>query len=381
MVTGCGRSRGRSLRGPGLRCPRKSLSAMLAALQNDDGNDAVKRDNGMLPEWAEQGAVLLSWPHDQTDWLPWLPAIEADYVELASAISTEVTPLILCRDEAHREHVAGLLAGRCQHAPRLVVTPVNDTWCRDYGPVSVRRDGRLELLDFRFQGWGSKYEASLDDAVNTALAELWQAPLRRVEFELEGGSIETDGQGSLLTTEHCLLDSERNQEYSREEIEALVLRELGLDRVLWISKGALLGDDTDSHIDNLVRFCDPHTIACLVCSREDDVHYQPLQEMAEQVRALRQPGGSPYRVVPVELPEARFDEDGKRLPASYVNFLILNGSVLVPVFGCAEDALALNALQQAFPGKRMVPVPGNNLIRQFGGPHCATMQLPLGVVA
>src|SRR5690606_3546208 len=146
-------------------------------------------------------------------------------------------------------------------------------------------------------------------------------------------------------TEHCLLDSERNRQFTREAIEALVLRELGLDRVLWISKGALLGDDTDSHIDNLVRFCSPDTIAYLHCTRQDDVHYLPLQEMAEQVQALRQPDGSPYRLVPVELPEAQFDEAGKRLPASYVNFLILNGSVLVPVFGCPQDAQALNTLQ------------------------------------
>src|SRR5690606_3787946 len=143
------------------------------------------------------------------------------------------------------------------------------------------------------------------------------APLIPVDFELEGGSIETDGQGSLLSTEHCLLDSERNKQFTREQVEMLVLGELGLDRVLWISKGALLGDDTDSHIDNLVRFCSPATIAYLHCSRQDDVHYLPLREMAEQVQALRQPDGKPYRLVPVELPEAQFDEAGKRLPASY----------------------------------------------------------------
>ncbi|HWK54699.1 MAG TPA: agmatine deiminase family protein [Hyphomicrobiales bacterium] len=333
---------------------------------------------GMVPEWEAVEAVLLAWPHASTDWQPWLAAIEQDYVALATAIADTAVPLILCQDAAHQAHIEGLLAGRCRQAPHLVQAPYNDTWCRDYGPVAVRREGQLTLLDFQFKGWGDKYDARLDNGINQRLAALWQAPLVTVEYELEGGSIETDGQGGLLTTAHCLLDSNRNKGYDKPAVEALVLGQLGLERIQWISEGALLGDDTDSHIDNLVRYCGEGTIAYLACSREDDVHHAGLAAMREQVLALRRRDGSPYRCVAIELPEARFEETGARLPASYVNFLILNERVLVPVFGCSQDALALDALAGCFPDKTLVPVPGGNLIRQFGGPHCATMQLPRG---
>lgn len=335
----------------------------------------------MLPEWAPQQAVMLAWPHDSTDWAPWLAAIQRDYVALTVAISTEVPALILCQDEAHRAQIQDQLGGRCQHAARLVIAPYNDTWCRDYGPVTVAADGKPTLLDFQFHGWGDKYEASLDNDINQRLKAQWQAPLATIAYELEGGSIETDGCGTLLTTVHCLLDSNRNNAFSKSEVEHFVLQQLGLERVLWISEGALLGDDTDSHIDNLVRFCSEDTIAYITCTRREDVHYEPLRRMEEQVRALRRPDGSAYQLHAIDLPEPQFDEDGKRLPGSYVNFLIVNGSVLVPVFGCAQDASALNTLQQCFPGKKILPVPGANLIKQYGGPHCATMQLPLGTLA
>jgi agmatine deiminase len=183
-----------------------------------------------------------------------------------------------------------------------------------------------------------------------------------------------------LTTAHCLLDSNRNNTYSKQQVEKFVLEQLGLQRILWITEGALLGDDTDSHIDNLVRFCSPDTIAYATCSRKDDVHYEPMQKMKAQVAALRQPNGQPYKLEAIEIPSPQFDEQGKRLPGSYVNFLIVNHSVIVPVFGCAEDAAAVAALQRCFPGKKIVPVPGGNLIKQYGGPHCATMQLPAGTL-
>ncbi|MDR0780070.1 MAG: agmatine deiminase family protein [Pseudomonadales bacterium] len=338
----------------------------------------MKAGEGMIAEWAEVEAVLLAWPHQSTDWQPWLVQIQQDYVALATAIATSATPLILCQDAAHEAQIRAQLGQRCHHAPRFVQAPYNDTWCRDYGPVAVRRDGRLTLLDFQFRGWGDKYDAVLDNGINQQLQDLWLAPLETVNYELEGGSIETDGQGSLLTTAHCLLDSNRNQAYDKPAVEHFVLKQLGLAQIQWITQGALLGDDTDSHIDNLVRYCAEDTIAYLACSREDDVHYPALKAMAAQVLALRQPDGRPYRCVPIELPQACFSEAGTRLPASYVNFLIVNEVVLVPVFDCPQDAQALAALGGCFPGRQLLPVPGGNLIRQFGGPHCATMQLPRG---
>lgn len=334
----------------------------------------------MLPEWAEQEAVMLAWPHHSTDWEPWLTAIQYDYAELAIAISQEVTPLILCQDEEHQQQIEELLQERCKHLPRFVIAPYNDTWCRDYGPVALAAKNKIQLLDFQFNGWGDKYDASLDNGINQLLLPQWQAPLNIINYELEGGSIETDGEGTLLTTTHCLLDSNRNQDYTKADVEKFVLDNLGLQRVLWLTKGALIGDDTDSHIDNLVRFCDAETLAYASCSRADDPHFIPLQEMAAEVKELRQPNGMPYLLQAIEIPEPQFDENNKRLPGSYVNFLIVNNSVFVPVFGCAQDAAALNGLQNCFPGKRMVPVPGGNLIKQYGGPHCATMQLPKGTL-
>jgi agmatine deiminase len=334
----------------------------------------------MLPEWAEQQAVMLAWPHESTDWQPWLAAIQRDYVALSVAIASEVTPMILCQDAAHQQQITQQLGGRCQHAPRFVIAPYNDTWCRDYGPVTLAAASKVELLDFQFNGWGDKYDASLDNKINQQIWGEWKAPLRTIHYELEGGSIETDGQGTLLTTAHCLLDSNRNQDFTKPQVEKFVLEQLGLDRVLWITEGALLGDDTDSHIDNLVRFCAPDRIAYATCSRRDDVHFEPMQKMKAQVAALRQPNGEPYQLQPLEIPTAQFDEAGKRLPASYANFLIVNNAVIVPVFDCPQDAAALAGLQQCFPLKKIISIPGGNLIKQYGGPHCATMQLPVGTL-
>ena len=334
---------------------------------------------GLLPEWAHTEAVLLAWPHAGTDWAPWLDVIEPDYVELVTAIAAQARPLILCCDEVLQQKVSTLLAGRCMHQPFYVITGYNDTWCRDYGPLTINTDTGLKLINFRFSGWGNKFEASLDDQVTGQLQPFWKVPVLERDFELEGGSIDSDGKGSLLSTHHCLLDSKRNTDLTRADKETMVLDTLGQQRILWLSEGYLAGDDTDSHIDNLVRFCSEDSLAFITCSNESDEHYEPLQKLETQVRRLKQQNGQPYRLFPVELPAPQFETDGTRLPASYVNFLILNDTVLVPVFSCAQDASALNVLQKAFPDKTLVPVPGNNLIRQFGGPHCATMQLPVGV--
>lgn len=334
----------------------------------------------LLPEWAEQASVLMAWPHASTDWHPWLNAIEQDYIALACAIANEVPPLILCQDQAHRAHIQGLLQSRCKHDPILAVSPYNDTWCRDYGPITLDDGSHRTLLDFCFNGWGDKYDAELDNHINQRLNEHWLVPLQSVNFELEGGSIETDGCGTLLTTEHCLLGSNRNTDMNREQIEALVLEKLGLNRTLWLSEGALLGDDTDSHIDNLARFSDAETIVYAVCADKNDPHHQHLSAMEKQLQGFTQPDGRPYKLEPINIPSPQFDENDKRLPGSYINFLILNNSVIMPVFGCEADAAAKTTLQRCFPGKTIITVPGNNLIRQYGGPHCATMQLPKGII-
>ncbi|MEZ5505487.1 MAG: agmatine deiminase family protein [Gammaproteobacteria bacterium] len=334
----------------------------------------------LLPEWAEQAAVLMAWPHESTDWQPWLAAIQQDYVALAAAIAREVPPIILCQDDAHRDLILQQLGDRCEHPPHLLIAPYNDTWCRDYGPITLGAAGKVQMLDFCFNGWGDKYDAGLDNQINRSIAPVWQADLTTLDFELEGGSIETDGQGTLLTTTHCLLDSNRNNDLSDAEIEAYVLEKLGLQRALWLHRGALFGDDTDSHIDNLARFTSADTIVYAICREPGDPHTEHLQAMEAELQAFRQPNGEPYKLHGIHIPDAQFDENGKRLPGSYINFLIVNNSVIVPVFDCPQDKAALETLQNCFPGKRILPVPGKNLIKQYGGPHCATMQLPKGTV-
>lgn len=344
-----------------------------------------------LPEWAHQDAVMLAWPHASTDWAPWLSEVDACYVGLAKAIARAATPLILCQDIAHQQHIRALLGTVDGHQPSWVVGPYNDTWCRDYGPLAIgKTDGQTDannaqathLLDFQFSGWGDKYEAGDDNAVNQRLneAKRWKLPLNTVDIELEGGSVESDGAGTLMTTETCLLGGNRNETVSRDALEALIREKFGVQRILWIRNGYLCGDDTDSHVDNLVRFAAVDTLVYAACDRRDDEHFAPLEAMRLELEQLKTLSGQPYKLMPLMIPEQQFDENGKRLPASYVNFLIVNKHIIVPQFDSSYDAQALTQLEKAFPGYTLVPISGKALIKQYGGPHCATMQLPAGTV-
>lgn len=340
-----------------------------------------------LPEWAPQDAVMLAWPHASTDWAPWLSEIDACYVGLVKAIAKAATPLILCQNAEHQAHIQALLGNVEGFPPRWELGSYNDTWCRDYGPLTVGRwndtqSCPLHLLDFQFSGWGDKYEAGDDNAVNQRLstAQRWKLPLETIDIELEGGSVESDGQGTLMTTETCLLGGNRNETVSRAALEALIKDKLRVEQILWIKNGYLCGDDTDSHIDNLVRFAATDTMVYAACDRPEDEHFQPLEAMRRELEQLTTRSGQPYRLLPLMIPEQQFDENGKRLPASYVNFLIVNQHIIVPQFGSPYDTQALRTLAEAFPGYTLLPIPGKALIKQYGGPHCATMQLPAGSV-
>ena len=347
----------------------------------------------LLPEWHHQFAVLLAWPHADTDWQPWLEEIETAYVALTLAISQQATPLILCRDPSQRQHIESLLGQQLNKPPIMVEVPYNDTWCRDYGPLAlglVKQDPLKEslvsdgstpseaqqLLDFTFNGWGEKFDSSLDNQVNRRLADLWNCPLESIPLALEGGSVESDGLGTLLTTRACLLNANRG-ERDQQQIEQSLSATLGIKRFLWLQSGALQGDDTDSHIDNLARFADANTLVYASCQDPSHPNYQDLQAMAAEIQGFTTSTGEPYRTLAIDIPNPIQDEQGAILPASYVNFLILNQAVIVPTFDQPEpDQKALQQLQLAFPDKTLLPVPGKAFIRQFGGPHCATMQLP-----
>lgn len=339
----------------------------------------------LLPEFAPQSGVIITWPHCATDWRPVLDDIEQLYARLAAAITRHERLLVICRDAAHRRHVnlQFARAGVVPPAVAFALAVTDDTWVRDYGPLACRGGGRLVLHDFSFDGWAGKYPAAQDDRVTRGLYDsgfLGAGELRRHRLVLEGGSIDTDGRGTLLTTVRCLLESGRNPGVDRSRLEVLLREQLGIDRVLWLAHGELAGDDTDAHVDMLARFCDPDTIAYSSCSDPADEHHAPLAAMREQLQGLRTREGRPYRLVPLPLPRAIHAADGRRLPASYANFLVLNGAVLMPAYADPADRLALAALGGCFPGRRVEAIDCRALIRQNGSLHCATMQLPEGVL-
>jgi len=331
------------------------------------------------PEWAPQSAIQLTWPRATGDFAHWFDAVRANFVHLAVAISRHQDVLI--GTEEHTNTLLDELVGAGAVRDRLRIFPVrsNDVWARDHGPITVLREGKPVLLDFTFNGWGGKFDATLDNTVTQQLKALgaFSAPVESTDFVLEGGGIDVDGEGALLTTTRCLLAPTRNPHLSQAEIEHVLKAKLGVTRVLWLNHGDLIGDDTDGHVDTIARFCNASTIAYQACEDRTDAHYEDLSNLQEELRALRQADGSPYTLVPLPLPPAIHDEDGKRLPAGYPNFLILNGAVLMPTYGdTATDAEALRRLKPHFPGREVIGLDCRALINQYGSLHCATMQLP-----
>lgn len=333
----------------------------------------------VLPaEWAPQAAVQLTWPRADGDFARWFDVVERNFMALAVAIARYEPLLIACAGDPRelRKRLVG--AGVPDRRLRIHQVPSNDVWARDHGPITVFRNRKPVHLDFTFNGWGGKFDAREDDRITRRLAdqEAWSAPVETVDFVLEGGAIDTDGAGTLLTTERCLLAPTRNPGLSRAQIEEQLKHWLGVVRVLWLKRGDLLGDDTDGHVDTIARFCDPGTIAYQACDLRSDAHYEELGAMAAELAALRDPWGKPYKLVPLPLPEPIHDEDGKRLPAGYPNFLIVNGGVLVPTYGCEADAVALERLRPCFPNREVIGIDCSALIHQYGSLHCVTMQIP-----
>jgi agmatine/peptidylarginine deiminase len=290
---------------------------------------------------------------------------------------------VVCRDPEHRERIRGRLAasGADLERVRLVIAPTNDTWTRDCGPITVEDGARALLLGFRFDGWGGKFAAALDSALTgrlVAAGVFGQVALQRVDHVLEGGSIDSDGQGSVLTTHRCLT-SRRWPDPDPQAIAERLGALLGARRILWLHRGGLEGDDTDGHIDTLARFCDPHTIAHVACDDPADSHHAELLAMRAELEALRTADGRPYRLVPLPWPRPVHDAQGRRLPATYANFLVINGAVLVPAYGDPADPLAARRLGECFPGREVVSIPCLPLLHQYGSLHCATMQIPATV--
>jgi len=341
----------------------------------------VRKHQFLPPEWVPQQAVLLTWPHSESDWQPILDRVEPVFVAIGRSVTQHEELIVSCLNDEHMEHVEKLLrqGGADMDRVSLYPVPSDDSWVRDHGPITVIRDGQRLLLDYQFNGWGNKYEAGLDNRLSVRLHEMGAfdgLPMETQALILEGGSIEVDSRGTLLTTAECLLSPERNPRYSRDELEQLLKGQLGVERILWLEHGQLMGDDTDGHVDTLARFCDDRTIAYVSCDDEQDPHYASLKAMEQELKQFTDADGNPYRLVPLPLPAAQYDDEGQRLPATYANFLIVNGAVLLPIYADPLDAIASERLAACFPEREIIAIDARPLIHQFGSIHCVTMQLP-----
>ena len=309
--------------------------------------------------------VQLTWPHKDTDWAPILPEITSVYEEMAREIAKRESLLIVA-PEGLTSHLSPLTS-------YLLTLTSNDTWARDHGFISVEDNGNLILLDFCFNGWGEKFEAVFDNAINRHLydQELVRGTYENhLDFVLEGGSIESDGKGTVFTTTCCLMAPHRNQPLTQAQIEDRLKQYLGAERIVWINHGSLIGDDTDGHIDTLVRICPDDTLLYIGA----DADHPDLLAMEGELRTLRTFDGRPYRLLRLPLPRPIYD-GGDRLPATYANYLVINGAVLVPTYAQPDlDAEALRTIALAYPDREIVPIDCRPVIRQHGSLHCCTMQ-------
>jgi agmatine deiminase len=333
-------------------------------------------------EWEPQDGILLAWPHECTDWATALEEVRSVYAELIRAI-TRFEAVLLAAPAPEEARRWLQQAGVPLERVTIRAANSNDSWTRDSGPITVLVNNQPVLLDFGFNGWGLKFPANHDNLLTRTLKQqgAFRPRVNTIGLILEGGSIESDGNGTILTTSQCLLSPNRNPQLDRNELNGALQSLLGARQVHWLEYGHLAGDDTDAHIDTLARLCPADTIVYVACDDQRDEHYQPLKQMEAELKGLRTLAGQPYRLLALPWPAACFDEDGHRLPATYANFLVINNAVLVPTYGQPADSGALAMIGLAFPGREIIGIDCRTLIRQHGSLHCITMHLPTGVLS
>lgn len=335
----------------------------------------------MPAEWEPQEAVWLSWPHNPETWPGAFESVPAVFAEIAQHVAEGQLVRINVADDRHRAEVSVLLETsdvRMENV-RFHLHPTNDAWVRDHGPIYVVRDagGRREraITNWEYNAWGGKYPPfDLDNRIPEQIAAEFDEQRFDAGMILEGGSIDVDGEGTLLTSEACLLHPNRNPDLTREEIEGRLRDFLGVWKILWLGEG-IAGDDTDGHIDDMTRFVAPGTVVTAVEEDRQDVNHEPLQENLKRLRTMTDSAGRRLRIVPLPMPEP-VDFEEHRLPASYANFLIINHKVLVPTYGSRRDRQALDLLQSLFPDRRVVGIDCTNLAWGLGAIHCVTQQQP-----
>ena len=345
-----------------------------------ENNTLTKTSYRMPGEWEQQWGVMLTWPHEQTDWACYLDDITETYLQMADAITRHEHLLVVEPVHGYAERLLQTRLSPTQQQRVVYHTfESDDTWARDHGPITlVGNDGALRSLDFHFNGWGKKFPAEKDNAINRSLYEaglLHGDYESHLDFVLEGGSIESDGRGTVFTTSTCLLAPHRNQPLTRDKIEQQLKRRLHARRIVWLDHGELEGDDTDGHIDTIVRVAPDDTLLYVGAGDNDDPQHDDFTLLEQQLRALHTIEGKPYRLIALPMADAIY-EDGERLPATYANFLVINGAVIYPTYAQPEnDERAREAIAQAFPDREMIGIDARTIIRQHGSIHCLTMQI------
>lgn len=332
-------------------------------------------------EWALQSAVMFSWPHNAMDWSSEeLARVHHALMDMIEIIAKTQTVFIVANDNTVSENILSFLEQRQvpTHNVEIFQVKNNDAWIRDFGPIVIYENNQPKLIDFQFNGWGEKFPFENDNALTTALAKsnlFKTTPITKSPLHIEGGGIETDGQGTLLATTRCLLNDNRHNPV-KAKLETELKKCLGLKRILWLENSELTGDDTDGHVDMLARFINPHTIAYAQCLQPELPHYTSLKAMAEELKSFKQLNGEHYQLVPIPLPHQSEKDILKPLPQTYLNFLVTNEYVFVPQYNVPEDKSTLTLLQSLFPDKRVMGIDTSALIEQGGGLHCATMHVP-----
>ncbi len=347
----------------------------------DEGAVPAALGYRMPAEWAPHRGTWLSWPHKQASWpgkFAPIPAIFARMVaELAPHEEVHINVAGPDMESDARDAIAA--AGAPLAAVRFHHIPTNDAWCRDHGPIFIQRqhDGRRDqaIVDWGFNAWGGKYPPfDLDDVVPSRIAAELGLPVFHPGIVMEGGSLDVNGLGTLLTTESCLLNPNRNPGLDRAAIERRLTEYLGVRHILWLGDG-IEGDDTDGHVDDLSRFTDARTIVTVVEEDPSDANYEPLRENRDRLGGMRDQDGEPFRIVTLPMPR-RLEHEGQRLPASYANFYIANGVVLLPTYDPRTDDIARRTLQDLFPTRRVIGIDCTDLVWGLGAFHCVSQQWP-----
>ncbi|MBF7049471.1 agmatine deiminase family protein [Campylobacter volucris] len=312
-----------------------------------------------IAEWHKQELLLLSLPHKDTDWKPYLEEILQSYEEFIKAVARFQKVLLIAPSEsdfARFKSIENVDFFQCE---------TNDTWIRDFGAIDVYEDEKLIGLDFTFNAWGDKFQSFLDNAVNSKLFNnKLQGKLEKIDFILEGGSIDFNGDGVMLTTTTCLLNENRNLHFNQAQIEKKLKDIFGLKEIIWLENGFIKGDDTDSHVDTLARFINENTIAYCICEDKNDEHYEALKAMENELKKTK------FNLLPLPLPKPIYYND-KRLGATYANFVFINNALIVPTYNDTNDSIIINTLQKACKDQEVIGVDARVFLRQNGSLHCS----------